>query len=153
MLGLKLCLVDWRGVHSAWWVAFSLPRHIHLWGILFTRATSHKLPVQVSYGSWKSWKVMNFQYCKIQAWKSWNIRSLQKRNKIIVSIFLKRRYYLSIGTPFWQHFRVFLVMDFVSYGPEKSWKGYEIFGHKKCTNPAVEGPNLKMSFVLLSCIQ
>jgi hypothetical protein len=26
-----------------------------------------------SYGSWKTWKVMEFQYSKIQAWKSWKI--------------------------------------------------------------------------------
>ena len=30
---------------------------------------------QGSYGSWKTWKVMEFQYYKIQVWKSWKINS------------------------------------------------------------------------------
>ena len=34
---------------------------------------SELICVQGSYGSWKTWKVMEFQHSKIQAWKSWKI--------------------------------------------------------------------------------
>ncbi len=57
----------------------------------FAALTSH----QGSYGSWKTWKVMEFQYSKIQAWKSWKINfSHGKSRKIEILHNINEVFYL-----------------------------------------------------------
>ena len=119
---------------------------------------------QGSYGSWKTWKVIEFQYSKIQAWKSWKINFshgkswqieiLHNINKVFylfqftshnnnmnccyITDFCKSEvnfFFYYKTSRSWILKKDFQVMDFEKSGHGKSWKSHGILNGRRCTNP------------------